>query len=471
MSDVDTIATPRSLAQKIIARAAGRPVLPGEIVTCRVDLAMSHDSSGPRRVAPMLAELGAKVWDPSRYVIITDHYLPAADDESRNILKITRDWVKSAGIEHFYDGQGICHVVLPERGHIRPGMMIVGGDSHASTGGAFGSYMFGVGATEMLGVLVTGEIWLKVPETLLFEWHGRFAEGVCAKDVMLFLCGRFGLDGGQYQALEFGGSAVRALSMQERMTLANMSVELGGQVGLVAPDEITQAYLRQAGVEVDGAEMARWQSDQGAPLAAHHRYAAADLVPQVAAPHSPANAAPAADYGGQAIDVAYLGACTGAKLDDLRMAAQVLAGRRIAAGVTLMVAPASRRDQERAEAEGIMTVLADAGAQFLANACGACAGYGQYRFGDGVRVMASTARNFKGRMGSAASRIWLGSPYSVAAAACAGEIVDPREFISTSMAAFPPTPFPRKGVTAVQPLTRHPNDDSLPPRGGPSEAA
>lgn len=421
----------QTLAQKIIARAAGRQVLPGEIVTCKVDLAMSHDSSGPRRVAPMLEALGAKVWDPAKYVIVTDHYLPAADDESLSILKFTRDWVKSAGIRHFYDGQGICHVVLPERGHIRPGMMIVGGDSHSPTGGAFGSYMFGVGATEMLGVLVTGEIWLKVPQTLLFQWDGCFNEGVCAKDVMLFLCGRFGLDGGQYQAVEYGGSAVQALSMQERMTLANMTAELGGQVGLIAPDEITHAYLLDAGVDVSADEMDRWRSDEGAPLLAHHRLAAADLVPQVAAPHSPANAAPAADYAQQAIDVAYLGACTGAKLDDLRMAARVLRGRHVAAGVTVMVAPASLRDQEQAQREGILKVLEAAGAQFLPNACGACAGYGQFRFGDEVRVISSTARNFKGRMGSASSRVWLGSPYSVAAAAVAGRIIDPREFLGS----------------------------------------
>ena len=426
MSDVTS---PSTLAQKIIACAAGRPVVPGEVVTCKVDLAMSHDSSGPRRVAPMLEALGAKVWDAAKYVIVTDHYLPAADDESRNILKFTRDWVKSEGIRHFYDGQGICHVVLPERGHVRPGMLIVGGDSHSPPGGAFGSYMFGVGATEMLGVLVTGEIWLKVPQTILFEWDGRFDDGICAKDVMLFLCARFGLDGGQYQAVEYGGSAVSALSMRERMTLSNMTAELGAQAGLVAPDEITQAYLREAGVEVDAAEIARWKSDEGAPLLASHRFAAAALVPQVAAPHSPATAAPADSFSAQAIDVAYVGACTGAKLDDLRMAARVLSGRRVAAGVTLMVAPASLRDEEQARREGLMTVFEDAGAQFLPNACGACAGYGQFRFGDEVRVISSTARNFKGRMGSATSRVWLASPYSVAAAAVAGQIVDPREFL------------------------------------------
>jgi 3-isopropylmalate/(R)-2-methylmalate dehydratase large subunit len=170
---------PASLAQKLIARAAGRSsVMPGEIVTCRVDLAMIHDSSGPRRVKPMLERLGAKVWDPSKVVLITDHYVPAYDEESRKIIRITRDWVREAGIDNFYDEQGICHVVLPERGHLKPGMFAVGGDSHSPTGGAFAAYMFGVGATEMLGVLVTGEIWLKVPHTIAMEFDGAFASGV-----------------------------------------------------------------------------------------------------------------------------------------------------------------------------------------------------------------------------------------------------------------------------------------------------
>ena len=234
----------QTLAQKLVARAAGRStVAPGEVVTCKVDLAMMHDSGGPRRVKPMLERLGAKVWDPEKVVVITDHYLPADDDESRRIIATARDWVKAAGVRRFHDGEGICHVVLPERGYLKPGMFAVGGDSHSPTGGAFGAYMFGIGATEMLGVLVTGEIWLKVPHTIAMEFAGAFADGVSAKDVMLFLIGRFGMDGGQYQAVEFRGSAIGCFEMQERMTLANMTAELGGQTGLVAPDAVTAAFL------------------------------------------------------------------------------------------------------------------------------------------------------------------------------------------------------------------------------------
>jgi len=418
---------PTTLAQKLVARSAGLAhVEPGDIVMCKVDLAMSHDSSGPRRVAPLLKELGASIWDLQRYVIVTDHYTPAVDDESRAIVRFTRDWVRETGLPHFHDGEGICHVVLPEKGYIRPGMFIVGGDSHSPTGGAFGAYMFGIGATEMLGVLVTGEIWLKVPETIRLEWSGSFCDGVSAKDVMLYLCGRFGMDGGQYQAVEFAGDAIAELPMQERMTLANMTAEFGGQVGLIAPDDVTFAYLRSCGVEVD--PLPRWSTDAGAPLRDLHRFCAADLAPQVAAPHSPANTAAAAHYAGQAIDVAYIGACTGAKLEDLRMAARVLRGRKAAPGVTLMVAPASAKDQAAAQSEGVLQVLLDAGAELLPNSCGACAGFGR-RFEGDERVISTTARNFKGRMGSPTSRVWLASPYTVAASAAAGEIVDPREYL------------------------------------------
>jgi 3-isopropylmalate/(R)-2-methylmalate dehydratase large subunit len=420
--------TAQTLAQKLVARAAGRAsVVPGEIVTCKVDLAMMHDSGGPRRVKPMLDKLGAKVWDPDKVVVITDHYLPANDDESKRILRTARDWVKEAGVTRFHDAVGICHVVLPEQGHIKPGIFAVGGDSHSTTGGAFGAYMFGIGATEMLGVLVTGEIWLKVPHTILIDWRGAFADGVVAKDVMLFLCGRLGMDGGQYQAVQYAGSAIGGLSMQERMTLANMSAELGAQAGLIAPDEVTRSYLSSVGavnIDVD-----TWQTDAGATLLAHHSFDASALAPQVAAPHSPANSAGVTTYRDTPVDIAYIGACTGAKLVDLRMAARVLKGKRVARGVRFMVAPASLKDQHTAQAEGTLGVLLDAGAELLPNACGACAGYGNDRFPENSIAIASTARNFRGRMGAASSQVYLGSPYTVAASAVAGRIADPREHL------------------------------------------
>ncbi len=423
--------TAATLAQKLIARAAGRThVTPGEIVTCRVDLAMFHDSSGPRRLKPMLQELNATIWDKRKVVLVIDHYVPEADDEARRIVRIARDWAAEQALPYVYDSLGICHVVVPQHGHLKPGMFCVGGDSHSPTGGAFGAYMFGIGATEMLGVVTTGEIWLKVPQTIFMRWMGRLVAGVSAKDMMLSMIGRFGMNGGpdgNYQAVEFCGEAVSALPMAERMTLANMSAELGAQAGLVAPDATTRAWLEAIGVDVEELGLARWHSDEGA-AGVRHAFDASALAPQVALPHSPANVRPVDDLETTPIQVAYIGACTGAKLDDLRAAARVLAGYRIAPGVQLLVAPASVRDREMAEREGIVRLLLDAGATLLPSACGACAGYGS-AIPEGSTVISSTARNFRGRMGSATAQVYLGSPYTVAASALRGRISDAREML------------------------------------------
>ncbi len=419
----------RTLAQKLLARAAGKSlVLPGEIVNCQVDLAMFHDSSGPRRLKPMLDELGATIWDKSKVVLVMDHYVPEQDDDSRRIVRIARDWARDQQLPHVYDSIGICHVVVPQKGHIRPGMFCVGGDSHSPTGGAFGAYMFGIGSTEMLGVMVTGELWVKVPQTLRMAWKNKLAAGVTAKDMMLHMIGQLGMNGGQYQAVEFCGEAVQALSMQERMTLSNMSAEMGAQVGLIAPDATTMAWLAQAGVpESEMPDPAEWHTDADADVITHS-YDAATLAPQVAAPHSPANTAGVATFAEIDIDIAYIGACTGAKLDDLRAAAQIFRGQHVATGVRLMVAPASQHDQEIAEQEGIMQVLRDAGADVLPTTCGACSGYGG-SIPEGATVIATTARNFKGRMGSATAQVYLASPYTVAASALRGRITDPRGMI------------------------------------------
>ncbi len=417
-----------NLAEKILAKAAGRArVSPGEILTCCVDLAMIHDSGGPRRVGPILKRWDVGIFDPSRVVLISDHYVPAIDDETRRIADITRRFATEHKISNFHEAEGICHVVLPERGHLKPGMFAVGGDSHSPTGGAFGVYMFGIGATEMAGVLATGEIWVRVPQTIEISFDNAFGPGVVAKDVMLFLCGQLGMDGGRSEAVQFSGSAIRALSMQERMTLSNMTAELGGQVGLIEPDATTAAYIHAAGA--DAGPLDHWKSDADAVRAAHYTYDAAALAPHVAAPHSPANSAPIGDMDAVKIDVAYIGACTGAKLVDLRMAAEVLKGRKIASHVSLMVAPASRRDQDAAAREGTLQILVEAGAKLYPNACGICAGYGG-TLDDDVTCLSSTARNFKGRMGAASSRVYLGSPYTVAASAVAGHIVDPRPMLA-----------------------------------------
>ena len=418
----------QSLAQKIIAKAVGKEyVTPGEVEIANIDLAMIHDSGGPPRVKPILDRLGVDVWSSEKIVVVTDHYVPEFNDETKAIQKLTRDWVKTNNIRSFYDQMGICHVVVPENGHLKPGMFVVGGDSHSPTGGAFGAYMFGIGATEMAGVLATGEIWIKVPETIRINWSGKLSEFVTAKDMMLYACGKLGMDGGKYQAVEFSGSAISTLDMQERMTISNMTAELGGQAGIIAPDDVTKRYLKNvSSIDID---IAPWFSDQDAKFLESHQFDATGLPPQVAAPHSPANSIDITETKGTKVDVAYIGACTGAKLSDLRMAASVLKGKKLASGVRLLVAPASLKDQETAKTEGIMQIFEDIGASILPNSCGICAGYGSERLGEDIVCISSTARNFQGRMGALSSGVYLSSPYTVAASAISGEISDPRNFI------------------------------------------
>ena len=419
----------QTIAQKIIAHAAGRDtVSPGEIVTCAVDLAMIHDSGGPRRVQPILEKLGVGVWDPEKIVLISDHYVPAVDAESAGILDVTRKFAVEQDLPHFYDMQGICHVVLPERGHLKPGMFVVGGDSHSPTGGAFGCFMFGIGATDMAGVLATGETWVRVPETIRIDVTGVMPAGVSAKDIMLALCARLGMDGGDYQVVEYAGETISSLPMPERMTLCNMAAELGAQTGLIAGDETTAAFIRNAGS--DPGDFGKWRNDTDAPVRETHSIDIAALGPQVAAPHSPANAAAVAETAGTKIDQAYIGACTGAKLVDLQMAASVLKGRQVAPRTRLLIAPASQRDLAAAAADGTLATLTAAGAIMMPSGCGACAGYGAGVLAENEVCIASTARNFQGRMGATTSHVYLANPYTVAAAAVAGEITDPRELLS-----------------------------------------
>ena len=416
-----------TLAQKIISNACNKvSVEPGEIVVCKVDLAMIHDSGGPRRVKPILEKLNRKVWDKEKVVVVTDHYVPIESEETRAIQELTQKWVLDQDINNFYDQQGICHVVVPEKGHLKPGMFCVGGDSHSPTGGAFGAYMFGVGATEMAGVLATGEIWLKVPETIFISWKGKLNNLVTAKDMMLATCRQIGMGGGQYQAIQYIGEAIYNLSIQERMTMSNMAAELGAQTGLIAPDKKTVDYIKRS----DGQVPKNWMEfciDTPNSDATVFEFDASSLSPQIAAPHSPENAENAEEFSNTVFDIAYIGACTGAKYVDLAAAASVLKGRRIASSVSLKVAPASLQDEKKALNDGTLKILQDAGAEFLPNSCGICAGYGKDRLTEGQVCLSSTARNFQGRMGASSSRVYLASPYTVAASAVVGKMIDPRE--------------------------------------------
>lgn len=419
---------PQTLAQKLIARAAGRQdVTPGEGVTVAVDLLMAHDSSGPRRWRPRLEELGTGLWDPSRVVVVTDHFVPATDSAAAAILAETRRFVEDYGVEHFFDMQGICHAILPERGLLRPGLFVAGGDSHTPMAGAFGCFAAGFGATDTTAIAVTGRTWTNVPESIRVEIDGRLGEGVSAKDVMLVLCRDLGMENA-FKAIEYTGSAVEAMSMQERMVLTNMAAELGGEAGLVPVEAVTLDYLRERGVEVSDDDLA-WRSDPGATYAREFRLDADGLTPQIAAPHSPANTEDLAAFAGQKVDQCYIGACVGAKLQDLQAAAKVLNGRKVARTTRLLVAPSTGRTLQQATADGTLAILMEAGAVLLPSGCGACAGLGAGILAEGEVCLSSTNRNFRGRMGHPKSSVYLGSPYSVAAAAVTGEITDPRDLL------------------------------------------
>jgi 3-isopropylmalate/(R)-2-methylmalate dehydratase large subunit len=424
----------QSLAQKLLARAAGKAFVgAGEIITVSVDLAMAHDSSGPRRWRPQLEALGAKLWDPSKVVIVSDHYVPAVDSESAAILKLTREFARDYGVERFYDMQGICHAVMPENGLLRPGIFVAGGDSHTPHAGAFGCYAAGFGATDMIGIVATGQTWTIVPETIRVDIDGVLGAGVSSKDIMLLLCQRLGMDNA-FKAIEYGGSGVSAMSMAERMVLSNMAAELGGEAGLIAPDATTLAHIAAHHGQA-GDDPLQWHADPDAHYEQRISIDATRLSPYVAAPHSPANSAPVIEHQGVKIDQAYIGACVGAKIEDLRMAATVLAGRKIAKGVRLLVAPASSKTTIQAAAEGTLSILLEAGATLLPSGCGACAGMGAGLLAAGETCISSTNRNFKGRMGHSDAFVYLASPYTVAASAVMGQITDPRPMLAAQKVA------------------------------------
>ncbi len=421
----------KTIAEKLLARSAGlAQVKAGDIITARVDCAMMDDILGPRVViAEQLEKLQAEIWDRERVVVICDHYSPAATIQQADIVAFTRRWAKAQGIRNYVEGQGPCHQILAEKGFFRPGSLVVGTDSHTCTGGAFGCFSTGIGSTEMLGVLVTGEIWLRVPESLSFDFHGVLQPGVMAKDMILRVIGDIGHGGATYMAMEFSGETIRALPMDERMCISNMAVEAGAKAGLIAADEKTAAYLAAHGCDSGFTPIT---SDADAVYRQCYQYDVATLEPLVAAPHHVDQVYPARELAGTHIDSAYIGSCTGGRLSDLQAAAEILRGRRVAAGCRLLVSPASQTIWRQAAASGLLSVLADAGATILAPSCGACLGVHSGLLAAGESGISTTNRNFRGRMGSPESKVYLASPATVAAAAVAGKIVDCREFCRES---------------------------------------
>lgn len=419
----------KTLSEKILARAAGqKAVSAGDLVWVNVDRAMMDDILGPRvEIAAGMREIQDQIWDPGKTVIISDHYTPPANEKQAEIVKFTRDWAAEHGVEQYYEFQGPCHQIMAETGNVKPGTVVLGTDSHTCMGGALGAFATGVGSTEMMGVLLTGQTWLRVPETIRVEWKGKLSEGVMAKDISLQTIGTIGHAGATYKAVEYLGEAISALSMDERLCISNMAVEMGAKVGLMMPDEKTQAFLLEHGVALDADTLMR--SDDDAVYCQRLEFSADTLEPLVACPHLVDNVHPVTECTETPIHQAYLGSCTGGRYSDLEAALRILKGKRIRRGVRMLVSPASAEIWKRADEAGVLRGLADAGCTILAPTCGVCVGLHSGLLAAGENCVSASNRNFIGRMGSKQANIFLGSPMTVAASALAGHLADPREFL------------------------------------------
>lgn len=420
----------KTMAEKILARCSGQAaVSAGDIVTAKVDCAMMDDILGPRVVSESLKDssMDLKIWDTSKTVVICDHYAPSGTIHQADIVAYTRNWANEYGIkENYYEGIGPCHQILAENGFSLPGTLQVGTDSHTCTAGAFGCLGTGIGSTEMAAVLLTGEIWLRVPETILLRWNGELPQGIMAKDLILKSIGDIGHAGATYMSMEFAGSTIQALSMDERMCIANMCVEAGAKCGLIPPDEKTDAYLREHGCTKAYTAL---KSDADAVYASTLTYDASQLIPQVACPHNVDNVHPIDEVKGIRMDRAYIGSCTGGRLNDLKVAARILKGKKVNSHTKLLVSPASQRIWVEADKAGILRDLAEAGATILAPTCGACLGVHSGLVGAGENCVSASNRNFKGRMGSKDSNVYLASPATIAASAIEGRLADIREHL------------------------------------------
>ena len=413
-----------SMAERILARASGeRDVGPGDVVEASVDVAMVNDITGPLAVKAF-EEMGREsVWDPDRVVIVLDHHAPASSVESARLHRILRRFAAEQGIGSLYDiGSGVCHQVMIEGGHVRPGELVVGADSHSCTYGALGAFGVAIGSTEMAAVFAEGRLWFRVPETIRVEVDGRLPSLVSPKDVILRVIREMGCDGAVYKAIEFTGTTVKGMTVDGRMTLCNMAVEMGAKTAMVEPDGRAIGYVepRVAGVLTPLGP---------GPEAVYERTVSVDassLSPQVACPSSVDNVKPVEEVDGVEVDQAFLGSCTNGRLEDLRAAARILRRRRVHRDVRMIVVPASREVLRDAVREGLVEIFVRSGAVVCNPTCGPCYGGHMGLLADGEVCVSSSNRNFVGRMGSRRARIYLASPATVAASAIAGRIADPR---------------------------------------------
>ena len=412
-----------TFVEKVLARSAGLDsVVPGQIVTVRPDKLLTHDNTAA--ISKKFRQIGVeRMADPDISVIVLDHVAPAANETYAINHQVIRQFVAEQGISSFCDiGEGICHQVLPERGHAWPGAVIVGSDSHTPTHGAFGAFAAGIGRTEAAAVMATGQIWLRVPESLWIVVNGTLPERVSAKDVILHIIGDLRADGANYCSVEFAGETVREMSIASRMVLTNMAAEMGAKNGVVEPDEVTRAWLRGR-VEHDYEEV---HADPDATYERVVEYNVDEFAPQVAKPHTVDNVVPVTEVAGTPINQALVGTCTNGRLEDLAAAADILRGRHIAPSVRLLVLPASREILLTAIERGFVSDMVAAGATLLNPGCGPCLGAHEGCMAPGEMTISTANRNFKGRMGSKEAFIYLASPATVAASALSGVITDPR---------------------------------------------
>jgi 3-isopropylmalate/(R)-2-methylmalate dehydratase large subunit len=421
-----------TISEKILARASGRAaVRPGDLVLGKVDFAMGHDLTIPPAGKIMREQMGAGVvWDPERVAVVQDHFQPAKDAASATLGRLTREFAHDMGIRWYFEvGQGgICHTVLPERGLVLPGELVVGADSHSCTYGALNNFATGIGSTDLACVLALGELWFRVPETLKLVYHNRLGDWVEAKDLILHVIGAIGVDGARSKAMEHTGEALRLVDMEGRLTMTNMAIEAGAKNGVMEYDGVTEEYLRERAQR----PYEPVASDPDAEYERVLEFDAAAVDVTLARPNSPDAVAVIGEVAGTRLDQVFIGSCTNSRIGDLRRAARILEGRTVAPGLRLIVTPSSHQVAMQAEREGLIRVFLEAGAAWTTSTCGACLGGHQGVVGEGEVCLSTSNRNFPGRMGDPRAQVYLASPAVAAASAVTGEITHPREVVGRS---------------------------------------
>ncbi len=417
-----------TITEKIIAKHSGkREVKPGDLVNAKVDLAMANDVTAPLAIK-LLEKYGIdKVFDPEKIALVLSHFVPAKDIKSAEQAKIVRDFAKKYGIKNFFEeGEGIEHTLLPERGLVVPGDLVVGADSHTCTYGGLGAFSTGVGSTDIAYAMATGEIWLRVPESMKFIFYGSLKPWVSGKDLILYTIGQIGVDGALYRAMEFEGETIRSLSIEQRLTIANMAIEAGAKNGIIAPDEKTIEYVKAR----TDREFTTYESDEDAEYVEVYEWDASQIDPLVAKPYLPSNVVSVYELSDVTIDQAFIGSCTNGRLEDLRIAAKILKGRKVHPYVRCIVIPASKDVYIKAMKEGLIDIFLEAGCVVSTSTCGPCLGGHMGVLAEGERCISTSNRNFPGRMGHPKSEAYLANPAVVAASAVLGRIAHPEEVVS-----------------------------------------